>query len=221
MRDKLFYQAFVVSDFAQNTRIFWSANSNLALIVDPGGDNHLLLSFLKENNLSPVAIWLTHSHIDHCAGVAELARIFKLEILGHPEERFFREKLAEIGTLYGLRELLETCPEPTRYLVGGEKLEFAGYTFEVSHAPGHSPGHLAFYCKQENLLISGDLVFAGSVGRTDLPGGDHKQLMDSIKKVVLNLPDDTKILSGHGEQTTVGKERASNPFLNGEISCDI
>jgi glyoxylase-like metal-dependent hydrolase (beta-lactamase superfamily II) len=126
----------------------------------------------------------------------------------------FREKLPEIAMMYGLPiEKWPVCPEPSIAIKGGEKLEVGKNIAKVIHTPGHSPGHVSFYFETEALVVSGDVLFQGSIGRTDLPGGDHNQLIATIRSEFLNLPDATKVLSGHGDDTTIGAERRDNPFL--------
>lgn len=204
-----------VTEFQQNCRVLWSEGSNEALVIDPGGDGDTVARFLSVRNLICSQIWLTHSHLDHCGGVAKLLKIAgDVPLLGHALEREFRARVEDVKVMYGIQGgSMENCPEPSRYIQGGEDLDFAGRVFKVLFTPGHSPGHLCFYAQAEGILLAGDTLFAGSIGRTDLPGGDHATLIKSIVEKILTLPDDTRVLSGHGPETTVGIERSSNPFL--------
>jgi glyoxylase-like metal-dependent hydrolase (beta-lactamase superfamily II) len=204
----------VVTDFAQNARLLIDSEKRLAVAIDPGGEAQRLIEELDSRNLSLFAIWLTHSHIDHCGGVADLRQKWpQAELLGHENEKTFRASVEELAQLYGIRGGVKNCPEPDRYIYGGELLQFNDSSYEVLFTPGHSPGHVCFYNKDAACLIAGDTLFAGSIGRSDLPGGDHETLMRSIKEVILRLPEDTKVLSGHGPDTSVGREIRTNPFL--------
>lgn len=203
-----------VTGFQQNCRLLGDADLGIAVVIDPGGDVPLILRELERRKWKCVEIWLTHSHLDHCGGVAKLIAQTKAKLRAHPGEREFRVRVNEIAAMYGIAQgEFDACPEPDEAIKGGEKLEFAGHCFETRFTPGHSPGHLVFYCAAANLLIAGDTLFAGSIGRTDLPGGNYEQLMQSIVQQILSLPDSTKVLSGHGPDTTIGAERKSNPFL--------
>jgi hydroxyacylglutathione hydrolase len=208
-----------VTELQQNCRILWKQGTTQALVVDPGGDAPLISSFLKSQGLVCEQIWLTHSHFDHCGGVARLMSEGVKILYGHIIEREFRQRVEDILTLYGISSKdMKNSPEPTHYIKGGETLEFQSVEFKVLFTPGHSPGHLCFYAPSENVLLAGDTLFNGSIGRTDLPGGDYKTLINSIVEKILILPDDTKVLSGHGPDTTIGHERKNNPFLTGEIN---
>lgn len=208
----------VITEFQQNCRIIFDPETKDAVIVDPGGDAQLLLTEIKERDLNLAEIWLTHSHLDHVGGVKALKKATGATILGHECEQELRQRVEEICEMYGLPlGDMENCPEPDQYIDGGAVLSIGGCEFTALFTPGHSPGHLCFYHKESDTLIAGDTLFAGSIGRTDLPLGDHAQLIESIKTEILTLPDETKVLPGHGPDTTVGVERKSNPFLTGQI----
>jgi hydroxyacylglutathione hydrolase len=206
-----------VTPFFQNTRVLIPRGGRDAVVVDPGGDVDKILSLLETRGATCREIWLTHSHLDHCGGVAGLKQATGALLRAHEGERLMRSKVVEIATMYGVSTAgMENCPEPDISLTEGDTLTFGEDQFEVLFTPGHSPGHLCFYHAESHTLIAGDTLFHGSIGRTDLPGGDHATLMRSIKEKILTLPDDTKVLAGHGPDTTVGRERVHNPFLNDE-----
>ncbi|HEX8638780.1 MAG TPA: MBL fold metallo-hydrolase [Pyrinomonadaceae bacterium] len=216
-------ETFVLSPFQQNTRIVACEKTKLAICIDPGEKSPALVDFLHENDLRLQAIALTHAHLDHIGGVSALGESFPdAEILLHaadenlyyglPDQPIFMgfapHQLQALGLDY------ETPPQLTRNWKNGEVYAVGDLTFKVLHAPGHTPGHVVFVEESERKVFSGDCLFAGSIGRTDLPGGDFEQLMDSINRQILTLGDDFVVYSGHGSDTTVGRERMTNPFLN-------
>ncbi|MFM1848090.1 MAG: hypothetical protein RL417_1564 [Pseudomonadota bacterium] len=205
-----------VTPFMQNARILFEKGGATAVVIDPGGDVEILLRELAARKLRCAEIWLTHSHLDHCGGVRRLKEITGATLLGHPAEAMMRSRVVDIAAMYGLPGSdLENCPEPERMIEGGEGLTLGSESFEVLFTPGHSPGHLCFYNRSNGVLLAGDTLFQGSIGRTDLPGGDLDVLMDSIKGVLLKLPPETRVLPGHGPETTIGEESRSNPFIVG------
>ncbi len=182
------------------------------VVVDLGCDGSVILETIKEMGGKLKEIWLTHGHFDHLGGIAEIARgsDAKVEICIHPEDKILYENKGG-ASFFGLD--IEAGPEPSVWLKDGLRFFVGKYEFEVKHTPGHSPGHVVFYCKEENILFSGDLIFQGSIGRTDLPSGSFDQIISSIKEKVLALPDETRIFSGHGPATSIGVERVYNPFI--------
>jgi len=204
-----------VTLFMQNTRVLACTETSRAVVIDPGGEAEKILAALKARSYSCQEIWLTHSHLDHVGGAAELQAELDAALYAHPAERQMRESVVQIAAMYGIAEGFKNCPEPQHYISGGETLKVGNYEFKVLFTPGHAPGHVSFYCQDEAILIAGDTLFAGSIGRTDLPGGDHGVLLQSINEQILTLPRDTKVLPGHGPDTTVGEEMDSNPFLTG------
>lgn len=206
-----------VTPVAQNCRILIDDATKRALIIDPGGDVESILAIVEREGVTVDQIWLTHSHFDHCGGVAELQDATGAPLLAHPDEALFRQNVLTSVERWNLPSAgYRNCPEPNETIIGGERLAWGSYTFEVLPTPGHSPGHLSFYCASERFVLSGDALFQSSIGRTDLPGGNHNELIQSIIAHLLSLPDATRVLSGHGPDTTIGRERAHNPYL-GEV----
>lgn len=207
-------ECLTVGEFQQNCRLLVSDDKSASILVDPGAEATMLLAAFKRSGAKSLQIWLTHSHLDHCGAVAEVVAATGAKIFGHQGEANFRANVQASALRYGLSlDNYRNCPEPDTLLEGGEVLSFGDDKAEVFFTPGHSPGHLCFYFPAHKLLLAGDLVFQGSIGRTDLPGGDHRLILQSIKKKFLPLPDDVAVLSGHGPDTTVGAERNSNPFF--------
>jgi hydroxyacylglutathione hydrolase len=205
-----------VTPIQQNCRVIYTDSSKNCVVVDPGGDVELINSFLETNKLELSQIWLTHSHLDHCGGVKDLKSKFNVPLYASKIESVFRSKVEESCARFGIPPgYMENCPEPDFFWEEMQTIEFNEYKFDILFTPGHSEGHYCFYQKDCGVLLAGDTLFAGSIGRTDLPGGNHQQLIDSINNKILVLPDNTKVMSGHGPDTTVGVEKVSNPFLNG------
>ena len=206
----------VVTPFMQNARVVYDSDSRHATIVDPGGDVPLIIEAITKNKLRPVAIWLTHSHLDHCGGVLGLIDKYAIPLYAHANERLMRSSVRALASMYGVPSgILDDCPEPEIYLEGGQEISVGPYIFRVLFTPGHSPGHLCFYNKESGILLAGDTLFSGSIGRTDLPGGDHQVLLTTLHETICVLPSETKVLSGHGPDTTIGHELRTNPFLVG------
>lgn len=183
-----------------------------AVVVDPGHPDRRIRAILDERwSCSLEAILLTHAHLDHVAGVSALEEAYEAPIYLHPEDRELYDRAPEQAASFGLS--LEPLPSPDRELVAGDTLELAGLSLEVRHTPGHSPGHVIL-CAGDAAFV-GDCVFAGSIGRTDLPGGDAGTLLRSIREEIMTLPPSTVLYPGHGPQTTVAREAESNPFLTG------
>lgn len=182
-----------------------------AVVIDPGADAERVSAALAEWEATPEAILLTHAHMDHVGAVAELSEKFGLPIHLHPADRRLYDGAVEQARMFGLD--LRQPPPPDHELSHGQHLEVAGIAFDVRHAPGHSPGGVVFVAGGHAFV--GDCVFAGSIGRTDLPGGDTATLLRSIHEQILTLPGDTVLHSGHGPDTTVAAEAATNPFLTG------
>jgi len=180
-------------------------------IIDPGEEAGLIAHKVAAADVKPVAIWLTHAHIDHVLGVPRLKTDSGAPVYLHPADRMLYDHVAEQATAFGMRA--GPLPAPDRALAHGDVLRVGTLQFRVRHAPGHSPGSVVF--EGQGVAFAGDVLFQGSIGRTDLPGGDFETLIRSIERELLTLPDSTIVYCGHGPETTVGRERGANPFLSG------
>jgi hydroxyacylglutathione hydrolase len=201
-----------VTPFQQNCTILWDSNSKEAAVIDPGGDVEDILEALRSENLRPAQILLTHGHIDHAGGAEALAEALQIPIIGPGvEDTFLLKALEASGRQYGMMGV-RNC-NPTRFLKHGDEVTIGSLRFEVRHCPGHTPGHVVFFNTDSRLAIVGDVIFQGSVGRTDLPKGSQQALLKSIREQILTMGDDVAFLCGHGNPSTVGRERQSNPFL--------
>jgi len=195
-----------------NAYLLSDSGSSEAAVIDPAGEAEVILTEARRRGWQIGQIWITHPHFDHIGGLADLARgLDPAPVIAlHPNDRFLYD--AQGGAaLFGFS--LPPSPPPTLDLVHGLTLRLGAATFEVRHTPGHTPGHCIFYCAEAGVCFCGDLIFQQSVGRTDLPGGSWQALVESIRTQVFTLPDETRLLSGHGEETTVGEEKMFNPFL--------
>jgi hydroxyacylglutathione hydrolase len=201
-----------VTPFSQNCSIVACTATNRAAIVDPGGDVARIREAIDQLKVTPEKILLTHGHIDHAGGAAELAQALSLPIEG-PDEKdaFLLSSLEAQGARFGITDVRNVMP--TRWLVEGETVGVGDLTFGVLHVPGHTPGHLAFVNVPARFALVGDTLFQGSVGRTDFPYGNHELLIGGIKEKLLPLGDDVTILPGHGPASTIGAERSGNGFL--------
>lgn len=200
-----------VTPFAQNCSIVFCEQTKKAAIVDPGGDTEKIETALKEYQLEPEKIWITHGHLDHAGAAARLSKSHSLIIEGpNHEDRFLLESLDQQGAQFNM-EAGSFLPE--RWLDDGDVLTIGKEQFDVHHCPGHTPGHVAFHHKLAHLALVGDVLFAGSIGRTDLPRGDSAALIDSIVNKLWPLGDDVTFIPGHGELSTFGQERKTNPYV--------
>ncbi len=201
-----------VTLFQQNASIIYCSNTNKCAIVDPGGDIEILLEIAKNNNLIPEKILLTHGHIDHAGGATELSEILKVEIHGpHIEDKFLLDELQKQGEMFGLPS--KDC-KPDVWLDEGDIVELGDEKLDVYFCPGHTPGHIIFYNEANKLALVGDVLFNGSIGRTDLPGGNHDQLINSVKDKLWPLGKEIEFIPGHGPMSTFEAERLSNPFVS-------
>lgn len=207
---------FIFNMFGVNTYALWDPDSLEAAIVDPGmidnAERDALDKFINSRNLKVTQLINTHSHLDHIFGNAYIKEKYGLEIKANPADSFLAESLPDQAARFGLRMPLEPTSVDVE-LHDGDTLYLGKEKIEVMSVPGHSPGSIALYCPESDFIITGDTLFPGSIGRTDLPMGDYGTLVDSIRRRILSLPDDTVVLSGHGGETTVGHEKKSNPFV--------
>ncbi|RWP09286.1 MBL fold metallo-hydrolase [Mesorhizobium sp.] len=202
-----------VTAFQQNCTILFDMDDRQGVVVDPGGDIDKVLAVLKDNAINAGAIWITHGHIDHAGGAMQLKEALGIEIIGpHEADRPLLANLEKQAKHYGITDPVRNCV-PGRFLSEGDTVSFGQHVFEVFHCPGHAPGHVVYYNRVAKFAHVGDVLFRGSVGRTDLPGGDHAALIASIKDKLLPLGDDIGFICGHGPGGRFGEERRSNPFL--------
>ena len=185
-----------------------------AAIIDPGGDLDVLQSACKQLGVKLVAIWITHAHLDHAGATADLAEQLNLPIIGpHPGDQFWIDGLKEAAESYGFPPARPF--KPTLWLADGDTVTLGAHTLQVRHCPGHTPGHVVFYSAELKRAFVGDVLFAGSIGRTDFPQGNHQDLIDSITQRLWPMGDDTVFIPGHGPESTFGRERRSNPYVGG------
>jgi hydroxyacylglutathione hydrolase len=205
---------FTFNPFSENTYLLYGDNKD-CIIFDPGCSNQLeeqtILTFIEEKQLRPVRLILTHAHIDHVLGVRFAANKFNLKLEMHRSDLAVYESAGNIAKMYGIP--FQQGPQPEVFLDENCTIDIDGISLEIFHTPGHSPGSICFYCKKNNFVIGGDVLFNGSIGRTDLPGGDFETLSRSIKTKLYSLPDNTRVFSGHGESTLIGNEKLNNPFV--------
>lgn len=203
-----------VTPFQQNCTILFDDETREGVIIDPGGDVDVILQVIAENALTLKAIWLTHGHLDHAGGAAELKEKTGLSIIGpHKDDLPLLQRIETQAATYGISGLRSVLPD--QWLEDGDTVSFGDHVFEVYHCPGHAPGHVIYFNRGQKFAHLGDVLFNGSVGRTDLPGGDHQTLMNSIRDKVLPLGDDVGFICGHGPGSRIGEERRSNPFIQG------
>ena len=216
-------QEITVTAFQQHTRIVACEATKQAICIDPGDEAERIVETLERFELTLQAICLTHAHLDHVGGVAALKKLKpEAKINLHKGDEFMYQALPDQPAWIGIpREqwaalgfAFETPPPVDEYWIDGQKYPVGQLEFEILHCPGHTPGHVVLYEPRERKVFVGDVLFAGSVGRTDLPGGSTEQLLTSIKNKLLTLGDDVEVYSGHGPVTTIGEERLTNPFLN-------
>jgi hydroxyacylglutathione hydrolase len=197
--------------FVQNCYLVVDERAGECAIVDPGEEAGLILDKIAATGAKPVAIWLTHAHLDHVLGVPRVAAETGVPVWLHPADRPLYDAVPEQATWFGLQA--PALPPPDRTFAHGDTVRVGDLTFQVRHTPGHSPGSVCLV--GPGVVLGGDVLFAGSIGRTDLPGGDFDTLIASIERELLSLPEATIVYTGHGPETTVGHERRSNPFLTG------
>jgi hydroxyacylglutathione hydrolase len=202
----------VLGPVQTNAYLLADARTGEAVVIDPAWDGDLILDEASRRGWRIGSIWLTHAHFDHFGGAAAVADGTNPPppVALHSQD-YNLWRMQGGAPLFGMR--IDPGPEPTIDLVHGQQLHLGENLLDVRHTPGHTPGHVVFYCPKDGICFCGDVIFQGSIGRTDLPGGDFDTLLASIHSQILSLPDETRLLSGHGSQTTVGAERRQNPFL--------
>lgn len=208
------YQILPVTPFQQNCSLVWCDATNKAALIDPGGEIDRLVAAAESRGLALEQLWLTHAHIDHAGGTGELAERLGLPIVGpHPGDQFWIDGLPQQSAMFGFPPARAFTP--TRWLADGDAVTLGEETLTVRHCPGHTPGHVVFHSASAQRAFVGDVLFAGSIGRTDFPGGSHPQLIDSIVQRLWPMGDETVFIPGHGPESSFGRERQSNPYVQG------
>lgn len=209
-----FIKKFTFNPFQENTYIVYDA-TNQCVIIDPGcsdqAEREELIDFIDNMQLKPVYLLNTHCHIDHVLGNRFIAEKYQLKLAANPNDQYNLDRMLEVGLRYGVA--LQESPAIEMALHHGDEVRFGETVFQVLFTPGHSKGSISFYNKQEHYVIAGDVLFNGSIGRTDLPGGDFPTLEKSIREVLYVLPDETTVYAGHDIETTIGHEKHTNPFV--------
>lgn len=210
-----------VTPFQQNCTLIWDTQSGHGVVIDPGGDVDAIEAGIARAGMTVDALWLTHGHLDHAGGAAELKRRLEaadptregpIPLIGpHIDDQPLCGAMAAQGQMFGLSGVENVAPD--RWLQEGESVFVGAHAFEVLHCPGHTPGHVVFFCRAARFAQVGDVLFAGSIGRTDFPYGDHAALINAITTKLLPLGDDVRFVCGHGPSSSIGAERRSNPFL--------
>ncbi len=201
-----------VTEFQQNCSIVYDDQSQVAVVVDPGGEVEKITAAVAELGVGVEAIWLTHGHLDHAGGAEAAKKQFGVDIIGsHIADKILLDNIETAAAGYGLTGMYNARPD--RWLEEGDSLNIGEHEFEVLHCPGHAPGHVVFVNHAHKFILMGDVLFQGSIGRTDLPGGNHQALLDSISQKIMTLDDDYQFVCGHSAPSTVGAERRTNPYL--------
>lgn len=205
---------FTFNSFQENTYLIFDSQ-NIGIIIDPGcstpPEMSMLDDFIKNHTIDIKAIVNTHCHIDHVLGIDHVSKKYGVDLFIHDYEQVVLDACPRVADMYGMTYQKHNCP--VHYIDAGATMHFGQLEFKSLFCPGHSPGSLAFYFEKEKIVIAGDVLFDGSIGRTDLPGGDYNTLIHSIQSELFTLPDDVQVYPGHGGSTTIGKEKRSNPFF--------
>jgi len=212
-RGIMIFETIVVGELWVNCFIMADSETKEGIVIDPGADSENILSAVRKSGIKVLYILNTHGHFDHIGGNRRVAEATGAKLMIHKEDEPFLSRASTSATMYGLKA--EDSPPPASYLTEGEIIRFGRHTAKVIHIPGHTPGGCCFYLEDEGILISGDSLFAESIGRTDLPGGSQALLVLSIRSKLLVLPDETRVFPGHGPASTIGHEKKFNPYLGG------
>ncbi|MCG7968344.1 MAG: MBL fold metallo-hydrolase [Candidatus Thiodiazotropha taylori] len=206
------YKVIPVTPFEQNCTLFWCENTRATAIIDPGGESQRLTAILEDLELKPEMILLTHGHLDHAGGAVELAERLGVPIHGpHKEDAFWLDNMDQQAEMFGFGDARKCTPD--QWLEDGDQVSLGDEKLEVIHCPGHTPGHIVFFHRESRVAQVGDVLFKGSIGRTDFPRGDHQALLRSIRERLWPLGDDVRFIPGHGPDSTFGEERQTNPFV--------
>lgn len=206
-----------VTPFQQNCTLLWCEQTRAATLIDPGGETERLLAVVAERNLKLVSLLLTHGHLDHVGAAGELSARLNIPVEGpHQADRYWLDELPQQSAMFGFPHTAALLPD--RWLSHGDRVQVGNETLEVLHCPGHTPGHVVFFHAGEKVAFVGDVLFQGSIGRTDFPGGDLDTLLESIRSRLWPLGDDVLFIPGHGPDSTFGEERRSNPYVGDRIA---
>ncbi len=206
------YDVIVVTPLQVNCSLVWCDETKKAAVIDPGDEAERIVAWTKEKGVEPKRILITHTHFDHVGAAADLAELLNIPIEGsHPDDEFLVEALPHQGAMFGYPDVRPYTPN--RYLGPDDKIQIGNITLDVHHCPGHTPGHITFSNLEAKIAFVGDVLFKGSVGRSDFARGDHNALIRSIKEQLLPLGNDVVFVPGHGPSSTFGEERLTNPFL--------
>lgn len=206
------YLTIPVTAFQQNCSIIWCETTLECAFIDPGGDTDKLIAAVNKHGLQPIGVFLTHAHLDHVGGTLALAQHYQIPISGpHEADKYWLDALPVQAKQFGLPHCDAFVPDV--WLHAGDSLTLGQQTLEIIHTPGHTPGHVVLFHREQGIAFVGDVLFNGSIGRSDFPGGNHQQLIRSIKTQLWSLGDDVIVIPGHGPNTTIGHERLHNPFI--------
>lgn len=209
----MIFETIVVGELGVNCFIMADSRTKEGIVIDPGAEPDRIIAALENNGIKVIYILNTHGHFDHIGGNSRVAGATGAKLMINREDEPFLTRASKSARMYGLKA--EDSPAPAAYLVDGDLLRFGSHELRVIHIPGHSPGGSCFYFEKEGILISGDSLFAESIGRTDLPGGSQAVLVGAIRSKLLLLPEETTVFPGHGPSTTIGHEKSHNPYLGG------
>lgn len=212
-RGNMIFETIVVGELGVNCYLLADSQTKEGVVIDPGAEPELVLSAVQKKGVKVVAVLNTHGHFDHIGGNLKVIETTGAPLMINKEDEPFLSRASTSAKTYGLRA--DDSPAPSSYLTEGDLIRFGGHEIKVIHTPGHSPGGCCFYLEKDGILISGDSLFAESIGRTDLPGGSQTQLVGAIRTKLMTLPETVKVFPGHGPSTTVGHEKKHNPYLGG------